>query len=392
MKVLHVNDFYEPVGGSEIYLFAALEALERRGVETVVVYEHPARAPSARRRSYQVAGLVLSGRRASKDAAACLTEILREEKPDVIHLHTIGNADIVAACLAHAPTVRSAHNHNDYCPGGAKYLPALRRVCRKPLGPSCIGAGLLTHCTSRRPAVLVRSYLRTRAMARVNRRVNALLVASRYMRSLFVQNGYAEDTVKVLPYFVDPSPALEERVHEGGLLFVGRVVPQKGVDALLRCLPHVKSPVALVVAGDGPSLGETRRLAARLGLENRVRFVGWAGAKEKAALYQRASVVVVPSLWPEPFGIVGLEAMSYGKPVVAFDVGGIGEWLEDAATGFLVPPNDVRALARRIDDLLANPDTARDFGARGRKRVEEEFGEARHVDTLVAIYREALHG
>src|SRR5262249_34443302 len=158
-----------------------------------------------------------------------------------------------------------------------------------------------------------------------------------------------------------PQPP-SEGVGDGSLLFLGRVVPQKGLDTLVRCLRHVRSAARLVVAGDGPDLGRVRQLTQTLGLAHRVSFVGWVSPEHKAVLCERASVVVIPSVWPEPFGLVGLEAMSHGRPVVAFDVGGISDWLQDGVTGYLVRPYDVEEMARRIDHLLDHAEVAHDFG------------------------------
>jgi glycosyltransferase involved in cell wall biosynthesis len=105
-----------------------------------------------------------------------------------------------------------------------------------------------------------------------------------------------------------------------------------------------------------------------------------------AAAYDRAAVVVMPSRWPEPFGITGLEAFSRGRPVVAFGVGGIPEWLDDGVSGCVVPPGDTRALAARVAWLLAHRDQAAAMGARGRERVARDFSAARHLAQLVPLY------
>jgi glycosyltransferase involved in cell wall biosynthesis len=108
-----------------------------------------------------------------------------------------------------------------------------------------------------------------------------------------------------------------------------------------------------------------------------------------ARCHAAATVVAMPSLWPEPFGRVGLEAMAHGRAVVAFDVGGIREWLIDGETGFLVPPRDVDAMADRLTRLLDDPGLAASLGARGRARVEREFSAAEHVRRLLRLYEDA---
>ena len=95
-----------------------------------------------------------------------------------------------------------------------------------------------------------------------------------------------------------------------------------------------------------------------------------------------AKLVVVPSRWPEPFGMIGLEAMHYGRPVVAFRVGGIPDWLEHGVTGLLAPEQDTRALAQAIDQLLADPQLCAKFGAAAQSCVREKFSFDRYLDRL----------
>ena len=229
-------------------------------------------------------------------------------------------------------------------------------------------------------------------MIRANHTLPVLLVASRYVRDRMVQNGFREEAIRVLPYYTDLP--VEPAAYPGGniLLFSGRVAPQKGLDVLLRSLQHLTSPFRLVVDGDGQDLGKARKLACELGLADRVEFAGWAPKEKHLACYRRASVVVVPSVWPEPFGMVGIEAMSYGKPVVAFNVGGIPDWLEDGKTGFLVTPYDVKEMAEKISYLLEHPDMAREMGLRGRTRVEQDFNKDKHISALLGIYKEVMEG
>jgi glycosyltransferase involved in cell wall biosynthesis len=104
-----------------------------------------------------------------------------------------------------------------------------------------------------------------------------------------------------------------------------------------------------------------------------------------AGHYRDASLAVVSSVWPEPFGAVGLEAMRYGLPVVAFDAGGIREWLADGESGFLVPWMDRGRFAARVEELLADKALARRLGEQGRNRAREKFGFKEYIDGLEAM-------
>ena len=98
-----------------------------------------------------------------------------------------------------------------------------------------------------------------------------------------------------------------------------------------------------------------------------------SSAEQLAREFANASVVVVPSLWPEPFGIVGIEALAAGRPVIASATGGIGDWLEDGVCGLCVPPGDAGALARALNELLADPERQDAMGAAGKADRRARF-------------------
>src|SRR5438034_10653049 len=116
-----------------------------------------------------------------------------------------------------------------------------------------------------------------------------------------------------------------------------------------------------------------RALAQRLGVAERVHFRGWLSASELAEELANASVVVVPSLWPEPFGLVGIEALAAGRPCVASATGGITDWLEHGVGGLCVPPGDVKALSAALNELLSDPARQRAMGLAGQRAVAKKF-------------------
>ena len=121
-----------------------------------------------------------------------------------------------------------------------------------------------------------------------------------------------------------------------------------------------------------------------------VHFKGFVSRQELKNYYLESSVFVVSSLWPEPFGLTGPEAMRYGLPVVAFDAGGIGEWLIDGENGFLVPWMDTEKYAQRIEELLRNKELARRMGQRGLELVNENYDSNRQIDRLETLFRELI--
>jgi glycosyltransferase involved in cell wall biosynthesis len=170
-------------------------------------------------------------------------------------------------------------------------------------------------------------------------------------------------------------------------VFAGRLVLPKGVRVLIRAASEVDAD--FVICGDGWRLAEMRRLAERLGVQERVRFTGWLGSEDLARELAEASVVTMPSIWPEPFGLVGIEAFAAGRPVVASATGGVSDWLQDGVNGLAVEPGDAHALARALGELLADPARQEAMGAAGREMAAARFSPECHVAALREAYRSA---
>ncbi len=187
--------------------------------------------------------------------------------------------------------------------------------------------------------------------------------------------GLPREKVFVLPVgtpLVAQTPVAVEAPNVANqVLFVGRLTVEKGTSILLHAFArvHDQFPDAeLVLVGDGPEKQNLRELALSLGIHKQVRFVGWVPYDELAPFYAKARLVVVPSL-RESYGRVIVEAMSFGRPVLASNTEGAGELIEDQHTGFIVPTGDVAAMADRIEYLLANPSVAAEVGVRAQQFI-----------------------
>lgn len=166
----------------------------------------------------------------------------------------------------------------------------------------------------------------------------------------------------------------------------------KGLDVLIRAMALLRDEgeaTRLVLAGDGPLRAELERLAATLKLQQHVQFVGHQPRPSVARLLHECAVFVLPSR-SEPFGIVVIEALACGKPVVATTVGGIPEIIQDGANGILVDPEDAHALAAQIRRLLRDPDLRERLGRAGRQRVNDSFQWQHTGERYARAYEELL--
>jgi glycosyltransferase involved in cell wall biosynthesis len=203
------------------------------------------------------------------------------------------------------------------------------------------------------------------------------------------RNGFPLEQIEIhAPVPGRPLPPVANGVPPRGnrIVFAGQIVRGKGVDILLESLALVRTPFECVIMGDGNHRAHCEALAFRLGLDRCVKFTGHLPAEEVAATFRTASLAVFSSVWPEPFGLSGLEALRHGLPVVAFDVGGVREWLDDGLNGLLAPWMDRHGFAGRVETLLQDREYARRLGERGRALAAERFDFARYVDGLEDLF------
>jgi rhamnosyl/mannosyltransferase len=205
-----------------------------------------------------------------------------------------------------------------------------------------------------------------------------------------------------IPFGIDPMPltptegvrARAREIRGSGLspvvLAVGRMVPYKGFDILLRALHGVEARAILV--GSGPLQAEWQELARDIGVADRVEFAGEVDALELAALYHACDVFVLPSVTrQEAFGMVQLEAMACGKPVISTLLPSGVPWVNrNGQTGLVVPPRDVAALRTALQTLVHDPALRARMGERGRARVEKEFTVPRMIAQTTALYRRVI--
>jgi glycosyltransferase involved in cell wall biosynthesis len=187
--------------------------------------------------------------------------------------------------------------------------------------------------------------------------------------------------------------------EEATLLFSGRLIQRKGVDYLIRALPRIleQRPVRLLITGEGDRKAEWERLATRLGLGERVQFLGFVSASRLAELYHRCDLYVHPAIFDdandtEGLGVSLIEALFHRCPVVASSVGGIVDVIKHEQTGLLVPERDEGALAAAILRILGDSALARRLGEGGGLFAERHFDWDRITDETEDLYRRAMFG
>ena len=323
MRILHLADRLSDRGGADISLLGLLDALsDRHEMRLAVGRDDGVAHPPCPLN-------VVSGLDSRTRAGTELDPLLARLRPDLIHVHNVVNPAVLE-WAADRDAVMTVQDHRFFCPGRGKWK-ADGRACG-----DAMDRAVCADCFDD-PAyfedVLALTAERLDPLKRMR-----LTVLSAYMRRELIQVGVPAERITVVPpvtYGLD----LEARADGPPcVLFVGRLVEAKGIRDAIRAWRRSGLDFPFVVAGTGP----LRREVEAEGVE----VLGWLDRRRLSSAYRRAAVVVMPSRWQEPFGLVGLEALTLGTPVAAWDGGGVREWHPGGE--LLAPWGDVDELAGAI--------------------------------------------
>jgi len=390
VRILLIEEWNLLHGGAEAYSLQLVDALTEAGEEVQLL------AANVSAQARQVADFLApaSDHSVPKSvlqignpfAAATVRRAVRTFRPRValVNMFALYLSPSAILALGETPYVLLVSDYKCICPLGHRLLPD-DSVCHHPMGIAC----LRSRCLSL-PHWL-REQLRYRRIDEVFRRASAIVSCSDHLRDSLREQGIDS---RRLHLFSDPpaSPLPRHPAPAPLFLFVGRLDIEKGVDTLLRAFAicHGSLPDSrLRIVGRGEMRSSLEELAVSLGVQDSVTFCGWQEPQEIDQELSRAWALVAPSRWPEPFGLVALEAMLRGVPAVVPNHGGLAETVEHGATGLVFPAEDVATLAEQLVDLASGrrfPEHTLDPAQVA--QVQDRFGRDRHIAEMRAIMHE----
>lgn len=398
MRIALANCHRQVVGGAESYIKAVVSELESAGHELALLTEVES-APDRERIELSAGAPTWSVSEIGEQAAV---DAMRAWCPDVVYVHLVESPALEARLLDVAPAVLFAHAYHGMCISGEKTfkLPDVR-PCARSFGWQCLPHFYPRRCGGLSPVTMWRDYLKQSARHSLLPNYSAIVAASDHMRDELVANGAKPERVYKLPLPVNSAfaescnqPVANRPPSTWRILFAGRMGRLKGVEVLLDAMPSVaaalNSQIDLTLIGDGPYRAKLEDKARRVQSQDRrlnVQIAGWMKPQELRGALGQADLLVVPSLWPEPFGLVGAEAGRFGVPAAAFDVGGISEWLRDGVNGELAPgdPPTARGLADAIVRCLRDPVRYAKL-RKGALETSLRFDMRWHVESLIGIF------
>jgi len=385
MKILQINDDYERVGGAETYFFNLINLLKRNSHQ---VFVFAIRGKPMKTKDTLVVGEAksflghyFSDKIFNFKVYFRLKKLVAKTRPDIIHLHNnyLAPFSVLLAIRGHK-VVQTIHDYMILCPSGWMVKKNSLEVCRGNIGAKC----LKNKCLSLHNFLV--SYLPFKLRMTITKRiVDKFISPSKKLKEYLEIFGF--QNVQNLPYFLNVknccfNPKLKK---DGNILYIGRLVKEKGISDLIKALPKVTSKISqanLIIVGDGPQRKHLISLTKKLEMTNKVDFVGKIPHTKIKEYYQETSVVVVPSLCLDNSPNVIYEAFSSGRPVIASSRGGMADFVKDGKTGFLFESGNINELAEKIVKILESKELYNELSTKCRQFGINNFTPEKHYQRL----------
>jgi glycosyltransferase involved in cell wall biosynthesis len=384
--VLLLHNRYRQAGGEDTVVGAEQALLESRGhaVRRFEVSNDTIGGVSSRIRA---AGRAIYSFAARRDVARELEGFAA----DVVHVHNffplLSPAVYSAARHAGAAVVQTVHNFRLLCPSGILFRDG--HPCEECMGRAVAWPSVLHGCYrgSRVATAPVAAMLAAhRALRTWSRLVDRYITPSEFVRQLLVRGGFPPERIDVKPHFVAGDPPRGDG-RGGYALAVARLAEEKGIGTLLAAWRRLRREVPLKIVGDGPLREE---LAAASRDLPQVEWIGHVPPERVRELMQAASVLVVPSVWYETFGMVIVEAFAAGLPVIAARHGAMAELVGHGHSGLHVAPGDPAELAVAVERLATNPAELALMRRNARSEFEQKYRDGQNYALLLRSYASAL--
>ncbi len=336
----------------------------------------------------------------ASDGVARAIQALVEWRPDVVYIHGLHDVNTANRLVDVAPSVTFVHTYIGTCISGTKtHMSPHPVACSRQFGAACLAVYFPRRCGGNNPVTMWRLYRAQSERLLTLGRQTAVVTHSEHMKNELTAHGVAASVI-AFPISMPEVDESQPAPRSIDILFAGRMDTVKGGILLLNALSQIRrdlyQPLRVQFSGDGPARSQWETHATRIRAHDpqlSISFPGWCDERELSAQMRNSRVLAMPSVWPEPFGSVGMAAARHGVPAAAFAVGGIPQWLHDGVNGHLAfaRPPTAAALADAVVRCLGDPDHYEDL-SRGARQMAARFTMDRHLPELMNVFEQVVNG
>lgn len=327
----------------------------------------------------------------SFESASQFEKIINDFQPEIIHIHNIYHqispSILTVAKKYKIPVVMHLHDYKLLCPNYKMYNS--QGICEKCRGEkyyNCAKYKCVKNSRMKSILAMLEMYLHHKILKIYEQNVDLFIAPSEFLKNKAIEWGINKQKIIVQPYFIDTNKFKSSENNDSNLLFVGRLVKEKGILTLLRAMSKLNKDIKLKIVGAGPEYQRIKKEIQLMKLEKQVTLVGPKQGRELRKLIGDSMCLIVPSEWYEVTGIVNLEAQSMSKPIISSNIGGISEAMIDGKTGYLFKTGSAEDLVINIGKIVDNQELRQRFGHAGRQFVMENFSRQKHWQDINKIY------
>ncbi len=396
MKVLLVNKFHWPKGGSEKYYFELGELLKQHGHEVAYFSMEDEKNISTGDKEYFVPKFDLNNSSKlkaldviyNKKNQKIMEYALDDFKPDIVHLNNFQrqlSASIIKPCVdRNIPIVFTAHDVQAICPAitmmdndknpcelciGGRYINCIKKSCNKGSKlKSILGA-------------LEGYYYRKNKI--YTDKISYIITPSEFYRKKFIEDGVNENKIKAIHNSIIMGDYNVKVEDEGYALYFGRLSKEKGILNLINAFKKCKKGT-LYIAGEGPEKDRIENIIKENKLEKRVKLLGFLNKEEMTEVTRKCKFVVVPSIWYENCPYSVLETLAIGKPVIGSNMGGIPELVSDNENGYIY--DTIEELTEKMNMLFSDEEIVKKFSKKSKELAKEKYDREVYYSELKNIY------
>jgi len=383
MHILWINNKASFGGGAEQYIYNTVKHLKEKGITSSLLYDPNIEVESKFLNVFD-----------SAFPLVCVKEQIRSLSPDVIYIHQLHDYNTYKEILdTNIKKIRFYHDHKLFCLREHKYTTINKKTCTCKTGFNCYTClGFINKTVD---GLKLASLGKLKKLQKINSQLDSFMVASNYMKEHLKLHDFDDNKIIVNPLYANDDIQYKTKVNftkSKTILYVGQLLTGKGIDILLKAMKDINKSYKLKIVGTGKQENAFKSYSKKLGIQDRVDFIGNIKHEELVNHYQDAYCLVVPSRAPETFNLTGIEALKAGLPVIAANVGGIKEWLRDEVNGLLFESNSANDLSAKLNNLIANPIQHQRFCFNAFKSMIYDFKSKTHIENLINTFHQYKKG
>ena len=378
-KILWINDKPNFLGGAEHYIYNTVKLLKERGIKSTLLYDVNQFTDDKYLKIFDYAFPLIDIKLQIKDIDA-----------DIIYIHQLASLKHLKEItkLKEIKSFKFIHDHKLFCLREHKYKTISKDSCNQTIGLNCYSCLGFINRSDNLFKIKFSRVGNLKTIQDINKKLDGFIVASKYMKNHMISHGFNSEKIYINNLYVkEQEEIFLNPPNSKRFLFVGQLVRGKGIDLILKAISMIEDKeIKVDIIGSGFQEDEYKKLSKTLKIEQQIKFHKQLSQDEIKIFYKNSIALLMPSRAPETFGLSAIEALSFNIPVIAPNIGGMGEWIEDEKTAITFQSNSAESLKNAILKIVNNRYLQQNMRNEINKIFIDKFLPKYHIDKLLSFF------